>query len=145
MATRIALAALLAFTLPGFTVAEDAAQKELAKFNGTWQLVTAEKDGKKTPEDVVKKIKVVIKDGKHTVFFGDDTVVKDVPFTVDPSKTPKRVTDTLKDGQKINGIYELNGDTLKSCVAEAGKDFPTEFSAKEGTGQTLRVFKRVKK
>jgi uncharacterized protein (TIGR03067 family) len=144
MATRIVVAALLAFALTGFAFADDAVERELAKFNGTWQLISAEKDGKKTPEDVVKKIKVVMKDGKHTVYFGDDTVVKEVPFIVDPTKTPKRVTDTLKDGQKINGIYELHGDTLKSCVAAAGKDFPTEFSAKEGTGQTLRIFKRVK-
>ncbi len=140
----VALAATVTFAITGHLFADDAVQKEQANFNGTWQLVSAEKDGKKTPEDVVKKIHVVIKDGKHTVYFGDDVLAKDVQFTVDPTKTPKRVTDTLKDGQKINGIYELNGDTLKSCVAEAGKDFPTEFSAKEGTGQSLRVFKRVK-
>lgn len=144
MVRPIALAPLAAFALTGYSFADDAVKKELAKFDGTWQLVSAEKDGKKTPEDVVTKIKVVMKDGKHTVYFGNDSVVKEVPFTVDPTKTPKRVTDTLSDGRKINGIYELNGDTLKSCVAEIGKDFPTDFSAKEGTGQTLRIFKRVK-
>jgi hypothetical protein len=42
------------------------------------------------------------------------------------------------------GIYELNGDTLKSCVASPGKERPTEFSAKAGSGHTLRVFKCVK-
>lgn len=145
MTARMAFAAAILFAFAGFSFADDAVQKEIAKFNGTWQLVSAERDGKKVPEDVVKKIHVVIKDGKHTVYFGDDPVVKDVHFTVDPSKTPKRVTDTLPDGKKINGIYEMTGDTLKSCVAEPDKDFPTEFSAKQGTGQTLRIFKRIKK
>ena len=31
----------------------------------------------------------------------------------------------------------------RDCVAEPGKDRPSEFASKPGTGQTLRVFKRV--
>ncbi len=144
MTARMTCAAATLVALTGVSFADDAVQKEIAKFNGAWQLVSAEKDGKKTPDEVVKKIKIVIKDGKHTVYFGEEKLAKEIQFTVDASKTPKRVTDTLPDGRKINGIYEITGDTLKSCVAEIGKDFPTEFSAKEGTGQTLRIFKRIK-
>ena len=51
---------------------------------------------------------------------------------------------TLPDGKEIKGIYEMDGDTLKSCVAPAGKERPKEFSAGKGTGHTLRVFKRMK-
>ena len=40
--------------------------------------------------------------------------------------------------------YDLKGDILKSCVAAADKERPTEFAAKVGTGQTLRLFKRVR-
>jgi uncharacterized protein (TIGR03067 family) len=126
------------------TPGDDAVKAELAKFQGTWQLVSAETDGKKTPDDVVKKIRVVIKGSKHTVYFGDDTVAKEIPFTLDPTKKPRTVTDMLPDGKEIRGIYELDGDTLKSCVAPAGKERPTEFDAKAGTGNTLRVFQRVK-
>jgi len=38
----------------------------------------------------------------------------------------------------------LEGDTLKSCVAPIGKDRPTEFASKPGTGHTLRLFKKAK-
>jgi len=43
------------------------------------------------------------------------------------------------------GIYEVKKDSRKVCLAEQGKERPTEFSAKPGSGHTLAVFKRVKK
>jgi uncharacterized protein (TIGR03067 family) len=123
---------------------EDAVKAEIKSLEGTWQLVSATKDGKKTPEDVVKKIRVVIQGNKHSVYFEDKVVAKDVSFTLDPKKNPKTTTDTLPDGKEIKGIYKLDGNTLTSCVAEVGKDRPSEFDSKPGSGHTLRVFKRVK-
>ncbi|MFO0966294.1 MAG: TIGR03067 domain-containing protein [Gemmataceae bacterium] len=136
------LAALL-LVVPFCASAGDAVKAELKKVEGTWQLVSAVKDGKATPEETVKMIRVVIKDGKHSVFFGDKAAVKEIPFAIDPSKNPKETTDTLPDGKQIKGIYKLEGDMLTSCVAETGKDRPTEFAARAGSGHTLRVFKRV--
>ena len=139
MRMRLTGSILLLFALPGLAV-QDAA-KEL---EGTWQLVSAVKDGKGTPKETVDKIRVVIKDGKHTVLFGKDEVAKEIPFKLDPAKSPKEVTDTLPDGKEIKGIYKIDGDTMTSCVAEPGKDRPKDFESKAGSGHTLRVFKRVK-
>jgi uncharacterized protein (TIGR03067 family) len=120
----------------------DAIKTEWDKLQGTWQLVSVETEGKAPSEDLIKKIRVVISGRKHTVHVGDQTPAKDIPFAIDPSKTPKEATDTLPDGTTIKSIYELDGDTLKSCVAPPGKDRPTKFECKGGN--TVRVFKRVR-
>ena len=65
---------------------------------GTWQLVSAETDGKKVPDDHVKQIRVVIKGDRHTVHFGE-VVAKEVRFAVDPTQKPKTADDTLDDGR----------------------------------------------
>ena len=123
-------------------------KEELARFQGTWQLVSAEADGVKAPKDRTDKIRVVIKGSRHTVIFGDQEVVHSVPFAIDPTTTPKSVTDTLVDGpdkgKQIKGIYKLEGDTMTSCVAKVGEERPAEFASKPGSGHTLRVFRRVK-
>ena len=144
MNARLLIALAAGIALAADAPKEEAVRKELERFQGAWQLVSAETDGKQAPEEQVKMIKVVIKGSKHTVFFGEEPIVKDTPFMIDPTKKPKQSTDTLPDGKEIRGIYELDGDTLKSCVGGIGKERPTEFTAKAGTGQTLQVFKRVK-
>jgi uncharacterized protein (TIGR03067 family) len=120
----------------------DDSKVELAKFNGNWELVTAVTDGKEMAPEIIKTIRVVIKDGRHTVYLGQTVVAKEIPFTVDSSTVPNRTIDTLPDGKKIKGIYKLEGETLTSCIAAADQDFPTEFSSRPGTGYVLRVFKR---
>jgi len=123
---------------------KDPAAEELKRFQGTWQLIKAEADGKVMAPEVADKIRVTIKGNKHTVTFGTDTLAKDITFRVDPTRKPSEVTDTLPDGKEIKGIYRLEGDMLTSCVGGVDKERPKEFSGKEGSGQTLRVFRRVK-
>jgi uncharacterized protein (TIGR03067 family) len=120
------------------------AAKTTRDFEGIWQLVSAMTDGKPTPADVVSKIHVVIKDGKHSVYFKEGVLAHQIPFKVDTTRTPYETTDALPDGKLIKGITKLDADTLTSCVAKPGKERPTEFSSKPGSGHTLRVFKRAK-
>ena len=144
MLQRLALGFVVLFA--GFQVsnAEDAAKVELKKLEGTWQLVSAVTDGKAAAEDFVAKVQVIIKDGKHSVKIDGETAVKEIPVAVDPSTDPKSTTDTLPDGQTIQGIYKLEGDKLTSCVAKPGQPRPKAFAAEAGSGQTLRVFRRAK-
>jgi uncharacterized protein (TIGR03067 family) len=86
----------------------DPVKEEMARLEGTWQLVSSEAEGTKLPDEQAKQVRVVIKNGKHTVWVGDKAVAEGVPFKIDPSKTPKQSEDTLPDGRKVRGIYELS-------------------------------------
>jgi uncharacterized protein (TIGR03067 family) len=122
-------------------------EDEKVRFRGTWQLVSAEYDGKKATADEIKGGRVTVGSGTYTVRYDNAVVAQNVGFEIDPARSPKHVTDTLPSGphqgKVILGIYRLEGDTLTSCVAPLGHDRPTRFAAESGSGRTLRVFRRM--
>jgi uncharacterized protein (TIGR03067 family) len=124
-------------------------KEELARLQGAWQLVSVLSDGKYSPEDRIREVRVIVTGNTHSVRFGDQLIAHDVRFEIDPTTTPKHTTDTLNDGpdkdKQIKGIYRVEGDTLVSCVAHVDSDRPNEFDAKAGSGHVLRVFRRVKR
>jgi uncharacterized protein (TIGR03067 family) len=79
---------------------------------------------------------------------GDKTVAWGIT-KLDVTKTPKEI-DIMDDSGTRNartqlGIYELDGDAYKYCLAPAGKPRPKEFTSKEGSKHSLGVSKREKK
>jgi uncharacterized protein (TIGR03067 family) len=122
------------------------AARELARLQGSWTMVSAVTDGKPVPEQSARKVTVHILGTTHAVRVGGQVVAHGVGFEVDPTASPKAVTDTVLDGPGkgtvIRGIYRLDGDTLTSCVAAPDHDRPTSFDAGPGTGRSLRVFRR---
>src|SRR5258708_5895739 len=129
---------------------DDAAKKELETLQGTWVLVSAERDGKKLSEDEVKKTKITFK-GETYVFPDASGIATSQKggIKVDPGKTPKwmdsKATNDAAKGELSLGIYEIAGDDYKVCFAPPGKNRPNEFSSKPGSGQILQVWKREKK
>src|SRR5262249_51097926 len=117
------------------------------KLDGTWSMVSGEKDGKKLDADVVKNAKLVIKGDMHDVKVGAD-VFKGT-HKVDPSKKPKTIdamdTEGPFKGKTSLGIYDLDGDTFRVGFPKPGKDRPKEFSTTRGTGNIVHVGKREKK
>src|SRR5262249_33200073 len=70
-------------------------------------------------------------------------------YTVDPAQRPRAIDYAMTDGPTRGktqlGIYELDGDRVKFCFAAPGKERPTDFTTKEGSGRTLRTWKRAGK
>jgi uncharacterized protein (TIGR03067 family) len=130
---------------------EEAFKKELRALAGTWRPISGETDGNKAPEERLKEASLTRDEaGKVVARRGDKVVMEAMVKKIDATKTPRtidaEVTAGEHQGKTILGIYELDGDMLRVCVALPGKaDRPTEFSAKAGSGCNLTVYKREKK
>jgi uncharacterized protein (TIGR03067 family) len=128
---------------------EDAVKKDLETFKGVFTIVSAEKDGKKYPDEELQGVTVKCDGDKVSVQKGDKALFTGT-MKIDPTKKPKTI-DTTQDsdgdtkGKTFPGIYEIKGDTIKICTAAPGKERPTEFAAKAGSGSFYRVYKREKK
>lgn len=137
---------LLVVAMAGLLVAaeqKDDAKKDSDKLQGTW---TAVEGGPP---------------GGILTFAGDTFNIRDKEkliakgtFKVDPAKKPKAIDmmvtedpDNKFKGKTSLGIYELDGEQLKWCANEPGKDDrPKEFVKEAGGNRHLLVtFKREKK
>jgi uncharacterized protein (TIGR03067 family) len=65
-------------------------------------------------------------------------------FRLDSTQSPKEIDLTNRAGSPTYGIYSLEGETLKICLAPQGGERPKEFASKPRSGQSLFVLKRDK-
>jgi uncharacterized protein (TIGR03067 family) len=119
---------------------------DLDKIQGTWVRATVERNGKAASADELKDTKLSVKGDKYTLDDGKEK--RTGTFKLDATKTPKTL-DIIADsgpnkGKTLKGIYKIEDGVFTYCVAGPDKDRPTEFSAKEGSGNALAVNKRDK-
>ena len=96
--------------------------------------------GKKAPLGEIGKVTFTFAGDK--VSFKDEDDTQEGTVKVDATKTPRAIDlivppDGPEKGKTLLCIYEVKDDELHLCVPDAGKNRPTEFSGKEGTGCTL--------
>jgi uncharacterized protein (TIGR03067 family) len=126
------------------TAPQDDVRKELAKFEGTWQPIYVEAEGKEFKADI-KADRLAIA-GKAFVFTGSAKM--EGTIASDPSKNPPTIdTETTSGdnkGAKMVGIYEISKDRLMVCYRAAPAARPTEFSPKDKTGMFVIIYQRIK-
>jgi uncharacterized protein (TIGR03067 family) len=140
---------LLALAVPvGAAWADAAADKEREKLAGTWAATAAEDYGEKVPEEKARSIRLVLSGNEFTASDGETTVMSGT-FAVDPGKKPKTIdlmsTAGRHEGKTLEGVYELDGDTLKICFVEPGAKRPKELVSTLDDGAFLMVCKREKR
>lgn len=128
-------------------VPKDQTKDGLDKLQGTWTGVSMESEGVAADEAQAHGMKLVIKGNKYTFTTGGGQE-EEGTLKVDASKKPKtmdvHITAGAEKGQTQLGIYEIDGDTFRLCVAGDMKDRPTELKSKADSGHGLFVFKRAK-
>ena len=143
MLHHFSLAIIVGLSCVALANADDKDSKAL---NGTWAPQSGEFAGAKFPDEILKTLKLEIKDGKYTVTAGKET--DKGTAKIDSSKKPKEMdvvgTDGPNKGKTFPAIYELDGDTLKVCYDLSGKERPKAFKTESGTMVFLVTYKRVK-
>lgn len=126
---------------------EQTAKENLAQLQGEWSMVSGSADGQAMPEQLRKQMRRICKGNEVTATMSGQVFFK-ATITLDPSKSPKTIdyqmTEGFTKGKTQLGIYELDGDTFKSCFSAAGAERPKDFTTKAGDGRTVSVWKREK-
>jgi uncharacterized protein (TIGR03067 family) len=127
-----------------FTNAQQTPDEVMAKakaaLKGTWQATSFEEGGDQIPAGITSQLKHVFHDEAIVMVVGEKE--KLAQYKLDPTASPKTI-DIIRKDEVTLGIYELEGDTLRICLA---KDLrrPTKFESKSETGRNaLVIFKRV--
>lgn len=117
------------------------------KMAGTWTLAAGEQDGEPLAEEVIKNGKLTIVGDAYTVELGEMGVKKGTQ-KVDATKTPKQIDAQDAAGPTVglnHGIYEFTADgDFRVCFAATGKDRPTQFATKPGSGHFMHLWRRAK-
>ena len=115
--------------------------QDLEGLQGTWNVVLLEMDGQKMSGGGAR---IVVRGNRFTTSAMGATYEGTV--TVHQTTAPKSFDLRFEQGpEKGNtnfGIYELDGDTWKICLATRGSERPKEFAAPRGTGIALETLQR---
>jgi uncharacterized protein (TIGR03067 family) len=125
---------------------QTAEEEELAKFEGTWKMVSYKSNGVEYSAAHVNRKPTVTFYGSS--YFWSNGMQPGKIVNLGLTKTPKTIDYQYSEGADKNkiylAIYEIDGDTLKDCFDPTGRERPKEFVSKAGSGHTLVTYKRIK-
>jgi uncharacterized protein (TIGR03067 family) len=116
-------------------------KKELEKVTGTW----VQAGDNVPPENAKARL---VYSGREFVGRLGEIVLFRGRVKLDPMQNPKAIDLTIDSGPNKDlvslGVYELDGDSYRGCLAAPGKPRPTRLSPEPGSGQQRFAFRRVK-
>jgi uncharacterized protein (TIGR03067 family) len=114
-------------------------EADLVKFQGTWSLLLRHWKGHEIDNGPAT---LMVKGDACTVVYEKGTRKATWRIKLDATKQPKQI-DFLGGGEKVPGIYKLDGTTLLICQGQSGKDRPSTFDTEAESDDSLFVFRRL--
>jgi uncharacterized protein (TIGR03067 family) len=120
---------------------------DLKLLQGTWSVTSLEVEGQEMPDSMLADARILI-EGNHFTTTGMGAVYEGT-LKLDASRRPPQVDMKFDEGpEKGNtnlGIYKLDGDTWKLCLATRGSVRPSKFESTPGSGFALETLTRGKR
>jgi RNA polymerase sigma-70 factor (ECF subfamily) len=116
------------------------------RLQGSWDMVALETEGKAVPVPAEMRDQVVTfkADTVRTRFTPyEEDAAGAATFRLGPSRAPKTIDVLVKGSRHSAGIYQLENDLLRICLAPAGHDRPTEFKTTPEGSAVLFVLKQA--
>jgi uncharacterized protein (TIGR03067 family) len=144
------IVAILTFWMGG--LADDppktpSGKDELQFLQGTWKATAWEENGKPIAASELKEREVFVGVNIFVVRFGEKVHLAGT-VQLDPSKTPKTLNLSIKEGEGKDGIwlgiYSFENDTLKLCFDPEGQKRPELFKSDAKSGFSLVTLKKPK-
>ena len=115
-------------------------------WEGDWQMTAAVFDGKPMAESMIRWATRVTRGDITSVLAGPQVMLR-ARFTLDESSRPVHVEYVNLEGSNKGktqlGIAELEGDTLRVCMAPPKKPRPSSFVSIRGDGRSLTEWRRT--
>jgi uncharacterized protein (TIGR03067 family) len=128
---RASLIVLLATGLAAAGEPPPEVAKELKRLEGTWRMSLGEENGEKAAKDETKSLTITFDGEKFIAKVGVIRIMSGVVEVEPGKKGPQPINLLVRagrmQGETIEAIYEIDGDTLTLCLP-AGKERPKEFS-----------------
>lgn len=109
---------------------------------GEWALVACISEGTTLPLSMTQAGKRVATAREITVTMGPQVIVR-AKYSVNRANRPNTIDYVTPKGQLQYGIFEVEGDQLKTCFASPGKPRPTDFISDHANKHTFTEWKRV--
>jgi uncharacterized protein (TIGR03067 family) len=125
--------------------------RDLEQLRGPWEVVQEVlDDGLNTWKEAGQTRSLVFAKGILTIGSHGDPKGRKFQVRLDPNKTPKAIDLTALDGDsagaKARGVYRIEGNMLKLCIANSEEvtERPTDFVVREGSQLVLWTLRRTR-